>query len=351
MGEALKKLRRLAVVFTLLFGCFTPCGLADLQTAPPAGTPPGARQVQTAQRNAKPSPVVKSANMDLAETYERLKRWAEAEKYFQEAAKELESATRREALLGIERVRAASGAQNQELAGARYYKNADVREKAEELYVAALKSDSETVKKAASDALTELQRALWLKRNFDLALQWLAYVTFVLGVLSVPVFLRMVWRIAQSIELRPFTEVGDHVQGQVAFWLSYVRASIQSLGVPLPFGISPILPELFFNTALPMFRDELPEPQSELQVGGVKIPLAALVGVFAKPRVRISGGWIAPAAPAAGRAFASVSRRSSFGKARDSWVLTRSINAATLEPDLEAFAYDVYVKAVETHAS
>jgi tetratricopeptide (TPR) repeat protein len=351
MGEALKKLRRLAVVFTLLFGCFTPCGLADLQTAPPAGTPPDARQVQTAQRNAKPSPVVKSANIDLAETYERLKRWAEAEKYFQEAAKELEPAARREALLGIERARAAAGAQNQELAGARYYQNADVREKAEELYVAALKSDSENVKKAANDALAELQGALRLKRKFDWVLQGLAYLAFVLGVLSVLVFPWMVWRIARSIELRPFTEVGDHVQGQVAFWLSYVRARIQSIGAPLPFGISPYSAELLFNTALPMFRDELPEPQSELEIGGVKIPLAALIGVFIKPRVRISGGWIAPAAPADGIAFASVSRPSSFGKDRDPMVLTRSINTATLEPDLEAFAYDVYIKAVEAHAS
>jgi tetratricopeptide (TPR) repeat protein len=346
MGEALKVLCRLAVSLVLLFSCYVLSSQAGPQTAAPAAALPS-----TGREQVKASLVMKSANMELAETYERLKRWAEAEKYFQEAAKELQPAARREALLGIERVRAAADAQNQELAGARYYQNADVSDKAEEQYVAALKSDSATVKKAAKDALPELQRALWLKRKFDLVLQWLAYLAFLAGALSVVVFFWMVVRIAHSVELRPFTEVGDHVEGKVAFWLSYVRARIQSIGAPLPSSISPYSAELLFNTALPKFRDELPEPQSDLEFGGVKIPLASLVGVFIKPKVRISGGWFAPAAPASGIAFASVSRPSSFGKEGNFTVLTRSINAATLEPDLEAFAYDVYIKAVEAHAS
>ena len=347
MGEALSKFRGLAVVVIPLLGCCVLSGQADPQTAQAAAASPGARLAQPAQPIPKPTPAVKSANLDLAQTYERLGRWVEAEKYFQDAAKELEPAARREALAGIERVRAAAAAQNRELAGARYYQSADVPEKAEEQYVAALKSDSESVKKAAGDALAEVRGALWFKREFASVVQLLEYAAFFAGVLSVLVWAWMVWRIGRSIELRPFTEVGDHVQGQVAFWLSCVRARIQSIGAPLPFEISPILPELFFNAGLPAFRDELPEPQSDLQVGGVKIPLAALAGVFMKPKVRISGGWIAPAATTAGLAYACVSRPS----LRDLRVLTHSINPATVEPDLEAFAYDVYVKAVEAHAS
>ena len=350
MGEALKTLERLSVLI-LLFGCSRLFGQPNPQTVPAVTASPDTRPARITRPITKASPVMKSANMDLAETYERLKRWAEAEKYFQEAAKEPDPSARRDALLGIERVRAAAGGQNQELAAARYYRNADVREKAEEQYVAALKSDSETVKKGANDALTELQGALWLKRKFDSVLQWLAYATFVLGVLSVLIFAWMAFRITRSIELRPFTEVGDHVEGKAAFWLFYVRARIKSIATPLPSAISPYSAELLFNTALPKFRDELPEPQNELEAGGVKIPLASLVGVFIKPKVRISGGWIAPIAPASGIAFASVSHSSSFGEDRDSTVVTRSIDAATLDPDLEAFAYDVYIKAVEAHAS
>jgi tetratricopeptide (TPR) repeat protein len=124
-----------------------------------------------------------NANLDLADTYEQLKRWPEAEKYFQEAAKDSDLAVRRQALAGIVRVRTAANSQNQELAGARYYKNAGVLDKAEEQYVAALKSDSQDVKNSANSALEE-HSGLWFKRRFDWVLQWIAYLVFVIGVFS-----------------------------------------------------------------------------------------------------------------------------------------------------------------------
>ncbi|MBZ5590965.1 MAG: hypothetical protein LAP39_01925 [Acidobacteriia bacterium] len=292
-----------------------------------------------------------NANLDLADTYEQLKRWPEAEKYFQEAAKDSDLAVRRQALAGIVRVHTAANGQHQELAGARYYNNAGVLDKAEEQYVTALKSDSQDVRNLANSALQDVQSELWLKRRFDRVLQWVAYLAFVIGVFSVIVLIWTAIRVKNSVELRAFIEVGEHVSGKAAYWLAYVRARIASVSAPLPAAISPLSAELLFHAALPEFRDELPEPQNELEVSGVKIPFASLVNVLVKPKVRISGGWIAPAAAADGTAFGAISRPSSLGKERGPTVFMRPLRAATLDQDLEAFAYDVYIKAVEAHAS
>jgi tetratricopeptide (TPR) repeat protein len=139
--------RLIIIVSTLCF--------ANLLTYPqePKGTvtpPPKAPPTGT-NTTVRPPPV-RNLNLDLANTYERLKQWQEAEKYFQEAAK-FDGPVLLEALLGIERVRTAAEAGSQEMAGGQYYLDADLPEKAEGEFVGALKSGSDSTRYAAKEVL------------------------------------------------------------------------------------------------------------------------------------------------------------------------------------------------------
>jgi len=293
----------------------------------------------------------RSANLDLARTYEQLKKWSDAEKYFQEAAKEKEEAVWREALLGIQRVRAAADAELQELSGAQYYKSADLSDKAEEQYVAALKSNSEAVRKSAQRALRELESALWFQRRFDSFLQLVKYLAALLGATSLLLLIIASVRIRRSIELVRMAEVGEKTSGKVQFWLAYVRSRIRSLSAVPTAQISSLISAPILYSALPVFRDELPEPEGEIDVAGTKLPLGSLISLYVRPRTKVTGGLAVPISPADGSAFALVSRRRLFkdGGGASEFV-HRPIRAAHQDEDLEAFAYDVYVKAVEAHA-
>jgi hypothetical protein len=345
MGQAMK-----TYIFILVLLCYVLSKPARPQTTPSPSSQPGLKEKSKRGRNAQ-TQVNRSANLDLARTYERLKKWPDAEKYYQEAAKESDPTVWREGLHGIERVQAAAVNDSQELAGGQYYKTADVPDEAEDQYVAALKSNSEVVRKMAQQALIELESALWMQRKFDLVLQWVKYVTVVLGAISVVLLVIGSVRIRQSIEVAGFSEVGEKVQGKMPFWLSYVRSRIRFLTAIPASQISPLIaspPMLYL--ALPSFRDELPEPDKEVDIGGTKIPLASFIGLYVKPKVKIVGGWTAPAGTANGTAFAAIYRRSAFRGDRPSGFVTRPIRVGTPDEDLEAFAYDVYVKAVESHA-
>jgi len=293
----------------------------------------------------------RSANLDLARTYEQLKKWPDAEKYFQEAAKEKEEAIWREALLGIQRVRAAADAELQDLSGAQYYKSADVSEKAEEQYVAALKSSSEPVRKSAQLALRELESALWFQRKFDSFLQLVKYLAAFLGATSLLLLIIASVRIRRSIELGPIAEVGEKASGKVQFWLTNVRSRIRSLSTVPTSQISSLISAPILYSALPVFRDELPEPAAEIDVAGTKLPLGSLISLYVRPRTIVTGGLAVPISPADGSAFALISQMRLFrARGGASEFVHRPIRAAHQDEDLEAFAYDVYIKAVEAHA-
>jgi hypothetical protein len=146
-------------------------------------------------------------------------------------------------------------------------------------------------------------------------------------------------------------EVGDKASGKLQFWLTYVRGRIRSLSAVPTGQISSLIATPILYLALPDFRHELPEPKEEIDVAGTKLPLASLVCLYVRPRTKVTGGLAIPISTADGSAFASISRRGLFkedGGACE--FVRRPIRAAHQDEDMEAFAYDVYVKAVEAHA-
>lgn len=312
---------------------------------------PGLDASANETKDSRERQAYRSANLELARTYEQLKKWPDAEKYFQEAAKEKEETVWREALLGIQRVRAAADAELQELSGAQYYKSADVRDKAEEQYVAALKSNSEPVRRSAQRALREVESALWFQRRFDSFLQLVKYAAAFLGATSLVLLIIGSVRIRRSIELGPVAEVGDKASGKLQFWLTYVRGRIRSLSAVPAAQISSLISAPILYLALPVFRDELPDPEEEIDFAGTKLPLGSLISLYVRPRTKVTGGLAVPISPADGSAFASISRRGLCKKDGGACeFVRRPIRAAHQDEDLEAFAYDVYVKAVEAHA-
>jgi hypothetical protein len=196
-----------------------------------------------------------------------------------------------------------------------------------------------------------------LQRRFDRWLQYAKYVAAVLALTSILLFCISYFRVWQSVEIAPFTEVGEKVQGRVAFLFSLVRARIRALS-PLPASsISPFLssPPVLL-AALPSFRDEISELAGEVEIGGAKLPLGSILNICVKPRTKVTGGWSAPIAAAVGGvdtegvAFATILRRARIFGHEPSAFVTRPIRPGSAYEDLETFAYDVYIKAAQSHA-
>jgi hypothetical protein len=302
----------------------------------------------------KHRPIQKHVNADLemAKVYLRLRDWSEAEQHFVSATKDPISEP--EALLGLEAAR--READNERRVGiaaplgvAKLYEKNDIEPKAEEIYrsTATNSSAPEDVRKSAADELATSIKAQEWDRRYAWLKEWTERVKggvefgFWALVVLIGVFLaRAIWntlsRRRKAILFHDFSTPSDETSRGLAILFKQARARMQNPSLSPVTVMSPVL-----IRNLPTFSDEV-EPIEDLELGGAKIPFAAIAKVWGEPKIQISGGFdgLSPL----GGIFAVIKRRDDNQPIYWEQVVRTGVPSQQ-RSDLFDFAYDVIIRS------
>jgi hypothetical protein len=293
-----------------------------------------------------------NADLEMAKIYVRLKNWSEAEAHFVLAARDPLSL--REALVGLEDARSKVNAEK--LAGdaapldaAKLFEERDIQSKAEEIYRTTAQNSAiaESTRKAAADGLAKALDAQRSDRWFATTKEWMErikgwveflfwLVALVLGIILGRAVIGSILRRRKIILFHGFDTPSDETSRSLAIMLRQARVRMQNPWLS-PVGVMPAV--LVQN--MPTFDSEL-EPIEDLELGGAKIPFAAIARIWGDPKVQVHGAF--DALSPSGSIFAAIKKR---GVEQE---LYRAQRVRTGVPsqqrgDLFNFAYDVIVRA------
>ncbi len=304
---------------------------------------------------ARPKKPVKvehvNADLEMAKIYAGMKNWPEAETHYVLAAQD--PASRKEALAGLAEVRKRFNADK--LAGeaaaltvAKSYADRDIQPEAEKLYQGSATNAavSEGTRGAARAGLAKALDAQETDRLFASIKEWTERVkssmeslfwviALLLGFFLACTALQAIARRRKLILLHEFKSSSDEASRALSVTLQHARARMQHP------ALAPGRMPGFLLLTMPTFSDEL-EPIEDLELGGSKIPFAALAKEWGRPRVQISGGF--DAGKPAGEIFAVIEAK----RASEQIYLNQAVRTqvpAQQQRDLFDFAYDVIVKA------
>jgi hypothetical protein len=298
--------------------------------------------------NLAPAPKKPNVEIEIAKKYAQLEDWSEAEAHFLTAAKDPDSQA--EALAGLESARRkADAAQTAVLAAGKYYEDAEMWSKAEDLYrpAAADKSLSEEARKEIGERLALVLEKQQGDRRWAEAKDWMDRLTILVGyaligfalVLAVATFRSIAGR-RRIILIRPFAASTDENAKGLAIQLKYAREMMRHPALAPAGQVPPAL------VTMMLFDDET-EPIEDVELAGSKIPFSALAKLFGKPGVQVDGSFdgVTPL----GTAYSSIQTR---GATADDFV-QHAIRVGVPDQqrqDLRDFAYDVIRKAITANA-
>lgn len=300
--------------------------------------------------SAKTDAASEDAALATAQAYERLGDLAKAEEQFVAAAQSADSTLREVALQGLRRVRQrarhASDVAALVLAGE--YEKQHRWEQARDEYANVMKTatGSTLAEAIAGMRRTHAHEPFWTTADVDALLLWLGKAAALLLVLFWAARALMFGRMSRrSVRVFPFL-AGDDASKEMTFWVAYARASLRTTSwtpglMLVRSGVLPLID-------LPGLPSDLPEIE-DLAFGELKIPLKNLLGALARPRVRVSGGWVAGAA--GGRVYAEIEQRRWVGYSLHSTVRRAIAAGAPAQRELELFGYDVIIRADNAHGS
>jgi hypothetical protein len=336
------------IVAALAFG-----GVADAQV--PVIAPP---QRQTPQRRRPPSSATRvppitaeQTALRLAGVYEEVHELAKAEEQFVMASRSQDPKLVDSAVEGLRRVRAKMRQEADEtaLATAKEYEHLGRWELAQSEYAAAIKATSGAVRQSAVDGLRKVDRELSWNRAATVTDAWVLWVGKGVAVVLVVLWLPTVWSwvIASrgSIKVFPFIAPSDEAGKEILFWLAYARSKLRGRPEPPPGAVLMVAASSLPYIDLPNLPSEVTDI-ANLDLGTGKVGLKDALQVVARPKTRISGGWVR--GTSGGLAYAELEARHWRGYGFQSRVV-QPISAAGQAADLELFGYDVLIHAVEAH--
>jgi len=298
-----------------------------------------------------------NVDLEIAKIYVGLKNWPEAESHYVLAAKDPSS--RREALAGLANVRSKFNAEKlvgetAPLAAAKSYDDRDIHPKSEDLYRNTA-TNSAITDETRKSALAGLEKALdsqkrdrmftavkeWTER-IKSGLEFLFWlIALILGCILAGTAGRAIWKRRQIILFQEFKASSEDASRALSIILKHARARMQNP------ALAPGRTPGFLLLKMPTFSDEL-EPIEDLELGGSKIPFAAIAKELGKPKVQINGGF--DASQPTGEIFAVIDGRG----AKDQIYLNQAVRTQVpnqQQGDLFDFAYDVIVKASGAYAN
>jgi hypothetical protein len=296
---------------------------------------------------AKQAPAAKKPNVEIeiARKYAQLGDWSEAEAHFLAAAKDPDSQA--EALAGLENARRkADEAQTAVLAAGKYYEDADMWSKAEDLYrpAAADKSLTEEARKEIDQRLALVLEKQRGDRRWAAIKDWIervvGFVVVFFAVVLTGATLLSIAKRRRIILIRPFAAPTDEYSKSLNIHLKYAREMMRNPALAPAGNVPPAL-------VTTMLFDDESDPIEDVELAGSKIPFSALAKLFGRPGVQVGGSFdgVAPL----GNAFCFIETRGS--KADDS--VQHAIRLGVPDQqrqDLRDFAYDVIRKAITANA-
>jgi hypothetical protein len=203
------------------------------------------------------------------------------------------------------------------------------------------------VRKSAADGLATALKAQEPDRRNASLKEWterirgLVEFLFWALVLLIGFFLASaIWntisRMRKAILFHDFSTPSDETSRGLAILFKQARARMQNP------SLSPVtvMPAVLIRN-LPTFSDEV-EPIEDLELGGAKIPFAAIAGVWGQPKIQISGGFdgLSPL----GDIFAVIKRRGDNQPIYREQVVRTGVPSQQ-RSDLFDFAYDVIIRS------
>lgn len=330
-----------AAAFVLLVMSMTVC--AQAATKHNHGLP--RKRQSSAQKHV-------NADLEIAKVYMRLKNWSEAEEHFVLAARDPLSQT--EALTGLENARSEIDAEKDmgetaPMGVAKLYEDNDIQDKAEAIYQSAATNStvSEDTRKSAAEGLARILKAQGGDRFFSSVKVWSerieGLVESFFWVAALLLSFVLAWHIGGAIFKRrkavlfqDFITPSEELSRSLSIIFKQARSRMQNPSLSPIGAMSAVLVQ-----HMPTFSDEV-EPIEDLEIGGAKLPFAAIARLWGEPRIQISGGFdgLSPL----GSIFATIKRRGGEQEIHRDQIVRTGVPSQQ-RGDLFDFAYDLIVRS------
>jgi hypothetical protein len=308
-----------------------------------------------ARRNDKPTSEASKAepagrfDLEAARAYERLSRWKEAEQEYLQAGRLGPPWIEQEAFAAIERlsIHRSADFENFDFELGKLYEDNKEWKEAEQHYAAAAKEAPRPVRQRILLDVERVRGHLWLQEFAEDFTRWLGYLAIVVGLMFAIILIWRVKKTRQGIQIMPFEGSSDDASKRIVFSLSSAREQLPNLLAPVVETMGPNVVDAVPLIILPGVENEFPDPAQDLEIGGVKLPLANWIQFINVPLVRVNGRW--NVGQTTGMAQARIQRRRCLATFRDSRSVRSLVDSAATDArdrQLALFGYDVLVKAI-----
>jgi hypothetical protein len=175
----------------------------------------------------------------------------------------------------------------------------------------------------------------WIKRSLEI-------VALILALCLLSAYVHILFKRRKSVEILPFVAPTDDFRNKLSASLAYSRAAMLD-----PAGSPATTVPASLVAGLPPFIDELPELE-DLEIGGAKLPLAAISKIWGTPAVEARSG--ADGMDPVGSGYSVVKIRGQETPRFHKWQI-RATPPSALRDDVRDFSYNVLIEVLSAYDS
>lgn len=292
------------------------------------------------------------SELEIARAYMNAKEYKTAEGYFILAARQ--QRVRKQALEGlVEALQLGHDAKEKErqeresqiLEAAKLYESNGMWVKSEDSFkslIAPGTAHLTDAKEGFANALNEQ----WRENLFSEISEWikrlLEVLALILAFCLLAAYVRILFKRRKSVEILPFVAPTDEFRNRLSASLAYARAAMLD-----PAGSPATTVPASLVAGLPPFIDELPELE-DLEIGGAKLPLAAISKIWGTPAVEARSG--ADGLDPVGSGYSVMKIRGQKTLRFHKWQI-RATPPNALRDDVRDFSYNVLIEVLSAYDS
>lgn len=297
-----------------------------------------------------PTPV--GSELEVARAYMDAKEYKTAEEYFILAAKQQK--VRKQALEGLrEALKLGHDAkekerqqkENQTLETAELYESNGMWSKSEDSFRSLIAPGTDHVTEAKAGlarALNEQWRENLYSKISECIKRILEALALIVASCLLFAYVRILFKRRKSVEILPFVAPTEEFKNRLSAGLAYARAAMLD---PAASPATTVPASLV--AGLPPFIDDLPELE-DLEIGGAKLPLAAISKIWGTPRVEARSG--ADGLEPLGSGYSVMKIRGREMPRFHKWQI-RATPPNALRDDVRDFSYNVLIEVLSAYDS
>jgi hypothetical protein len=290
--------------------------------------------------------------LEIACAYMNAHEYKTAEGYFVSAAKQRK--VKKQALEGlVEALKLEHDVKEKErqekerhiLEAAKLYESNRMWNKAEDGFKSLIAPETDHIteaKEGFARALDEQWRENLISKIIEGIKRFVEVVALLLAFCLLFVYVRTLFKRRRSVEILPFVAPTDDFRDRLSAGLAYARAVMLD-----PAGSPAITLPASLVAGLPSFTDELPE-LADLEIGGAKLPLAAISKIWGTPAIEARGG--ADGLDPVGSGYSVMKIRGKDAPRFQRWQI-RATPPSAFRDDVRDFSYNVLVEVLSAYDS